>query len=410
MSWEKMKLNDVCISISDGDHQPPPKANKGVPFVTISNITNTNQFDFSNTMFVPQEYYDGLDSKRKVQEGDVLYSVVGSFGIPVYIKHNTPFVFQRHIAILRPNVYKISPPFLYYTMLNRDFYLKADAAAIGAAQRTVSLTALRNMEIEIPHIETQKKIAKILSSYDNLIDNNQKQIKLLEEAAQRQYKEWFVALRFPGYENVKIIDGVPEGWELKPLSDIFKYVRGKSYTSKEIVELGGTLMVNLKNIKPFGSYNRNAEKRFDGNYKDSQKLNAGDLIMGVTDMTQERRLVGHIAIVPDMGETMTFSMDLIKLVPLSVKKSFIYATMYFGGYSKKISPLANGVNVLHLKPEAMMNMKMLIPTEEVIEQYDKIFEVYQKQIEVLQKQCDFATEARDRLLPKLMSGEREVWA
>ena len=89
MSWEKMKLNDVCISISDGDHQPPPKANKGVPFVTISNITNTNQFDFSNTMFVPQEYYDGLDSKRKAQEGDVLYSVVGSFGIPVYIKNNT---------------------------------------------------------------------------------------------------------------------------------------------------------------------------------------------------------------------------------------------------------------------------------------------------------------------------------
>ena len=169
MSWEKMKLNDVCISISDGDHQPPPKANKGVPFVTISNITNTNQFDFSNTMFVPQEYYDSLDSKRKVQEGDVLYSVVGSFGIPVYIKNNIPFVFQRHIAILRPNVYKIAPQFLYYTMLNRDFYLKADAAAIGAAQRTVSLTALRNMEIEIPHIETQKKVAKILSSYDNLI-------------------------------------------------------------------------------------------------------------------------------------------------------------------------------------------------------------------------------------------------
>ena len=178
MSWEKMKLKDVCISISDGDHQPPPKANKGVPFVTISNITYTNQFDFSNTMFVPQEYYDGLDSKRKVQEGDVLYSVVGSFGIPVYIKNNTPFVFQRHIAILRPNVYKIAPQFLYYTMLNRDFYLKADAAAIGAAQRTVSLTALRNMEIEIPHIETQKKVAKILSSYDNLIENHQKALEI----------------------------------------------------------------------------------------------------------------------------------------------------------------------------------------------------------------------------------------
>lgn len=178
MIFEKIKLKDVCISISDGDHQAPPKTNRGVPFVTISNITNTNQFDFSNTMFVPQEYYNSLDSKRKAKEGDILYSVVGTFGIPVYIKTNTQFVFQRHIAILRPNRDKIVPEFLYYTMLNRDFYMKADAAAIGAAQRTVSLTALRNMEIEIPHIETQKKIAKILSSYDNLIDNNQKQIKI----------------------------------------------------------------------------------------------------------------------------------------------------------------------------------------------------------------------------------------
>ena len=157
MIFEKVKLKEICSSISDGDHQAPPKVTKGVPFVTISNITNTNQFDFSNTMFVPQEYYDRLDSKRKAQEGDILYSVVGSFGIPVYIKETTPFVFQRHIAILRPNVDKIVPEFLYYTMLNRDFYMKADAAALGAAQRTISLTALRNMEIEIPHMKCKKR-------------------------------------------------------------------------------------------------------------------------------------------------------------------------------------------------------------------------------------------------------------
>lgn len=408
MIFEKIKLKDVCSSISDGDHQAPPKATKGVPFVTISNITNTNQFDFSNTMFVSQEYYDGLDSKRKAQEGDVLYSVVGSFGIPVYIKEAIPFVFQRHIAILRPNEDKIVPKFLYYTMLNRDFYMKADAAALGAAQRTISLTALRNMEIEIPHIEVQKKIAEVLYTYDKLIENNQKQIKLLEEAAQRLYKEWFVDLRFPDHEDVAIVDGVPEGWKIKPLSEVFAYVRGKSYTSKELVENGGILMVNLKNIRAFGGYNRNAEKRYSGKYKEEQKLNPGDLVMGVTDMTQERRLVGHVAIIPDIGETMTFSMDLIKLIPLSIQKSFLYATMYFGGYSKKISPLANGVNVLHLKPEAMMNMEMLIPTEEIINQYDKIFETYQCRIEILQKQCDLAVEARERLLPKLMSGEIEV--
>lgn len=85
MSWEKVKLAEVCKSISDGDHQPPPKAESGIPFVTISNITNTNKFDFTNTMFVPREYYDNLDEKRRAQIGDILYSVVGSFGIPVYM-------------------------------------------------------------------------------------------------------------------------------------------------------------------------------------------------------------------------------------------------------------------------------------------------------------------------------------
>ena len=144
MKWEKVKLKDCTLSISDGDHQAPPKMVSGVPFVTIANINSANQFDFTNTMFVPQEYYDALDVKRKAQPGDILYSVVGSFGIPVLIKKKKPFVFQRHIAILRPNE-DVIDKFLYYTMLSRDFYAKADAAAIGAAQRTVSLSALRNI-------------------------------------------------------------------------------------------------------------------------------------------------------------------------------------------------------------------------------------------------------------------------
>ena len=129
MKWEIVKLSECCSSIADGDHQPPPKATSGVPFVTISNINVSNQLDFNDTMFVPQEYYDNLDTKRKAVVGDVLYSVVGSFGIPVLIKEDNPFVFQRHIAILRPNE-KILPAFLYYTMLSNDFYAKADAVAL----------------------------------------------------------------------------------------------------------------------------------------------------------------------------------------------------------------------------------------------------------------------------------------
>lgn len=218
--WIRMKLSECCSSIADGDHQPPQKAETGIPFVTISNMTSTNQFDFSDTLFVPQEYYDKLDEKRKARKDDILYSVVGSFGIPVFMKEDKAFVFQRHIAILRPDNEKIVPRFLFYTMLTKDFYARADAAAIGAAQRTVSLTALRNMEICIPDKIQQSKIVDTLAAYDDLIENNQKQIKLLEETAQRLYKEWFVDLRFPGHEKTEIIDGVPVGWKKEKLIDI----------------------------------------------------------------------------------------------------------------------------------------------------------------------------------------------
>ena len=407
MKWETVKLSDCCISITDGDHLPPPKAKTGIPFVTISDIVG-NRFDFSNTMFVPKSYYDSLADKRKAQKGDVLYSVVGSFGIPVLIKDNTPFAFQRHIAILRPDNEIILSEFLYYTMMSKSFYAKADAAAIGAAQRTISLAALRNIEISIPDIDTQKKIVEIISPYDNLIENSQKQIKLLEEAAQRLYKEWFVDLRFPGYENTKTVDGVPEGWRYYKATDVFEYIRGKSYTSKEISEDKGTLMVNLKNIKAFGGYNRNSEKRYTGKYSDSQSLSAGDVIMGVTDMTQERRLVGHVAIVPDLKEPMTFSMDIIKLIPIISTSNFVYSLLHFGGYSNQISRFANGVNVLHLKPEVLTNIEVLMPTNTIIEKYDSIFEKYRQQIEILQNKIGYAEKSRDMLLPRLMSGEVEV--
>lgn len=408
MAWEKVKLGDICESISDGDHLPPPKSVDGIPFVTISNVNSSNQFDFKNTMFVPQEYYEKLDEKRKPRINDILYSVVGSFGIPVFIKENRPFVFQRHIAILRPNESRIHPRYLYYKMLSKDFYMKADAVAIGAAQRTISLTSLRNMEISIPCKDLQKHIAGILSAYDNLIENNQKQIKLLEEAAQRLYKQWFIDLRFPGHETTKIVDGLPEGWKKEKFGDIVDYIRGTSYTSSELSDSDGVLMVNLKNINAFGGYKRNAEKRFTGKYKENGILEQGDLVMGCTDMTKERRLVGHVALIPNLREPTIFTMDLLKLLPKRISKTFLYAQCRFGGLSYKISPLANGANVLHLRPENMADIEVLCPAKSIVEMYDNVFASMISKIEKLEDQIQLAAESRNRLLPKLMNGELEV--
>ena len=167
----ELKLKDCCISISDGDHLPPPKVNNGIPFITISNIDSSNHIDFKNTLFVPEEYYENLDNIRKPIINDILYSVVGSFGKAVLVKENKKFVFQRHIAILRPNPDIVNPSYLYYIMSSKSFYNKADVVAIGAAQRTISLTSLRNLKINLPTIDIQNRIAEILSRYEKTTKN-----------------------------------------------------------------------------------------------------------------------------------------------------------------------------------------------------------------------------------------------
>lgn len=398
--------------IGDGAHASLKRVDIGIPYLTAKNISKSG-IDYNNINYISEETYnkyfkDTSTALTQPQKDDILYSIIGSIG-GVYKVQDEKIGISSSVAILRVDKEIILPDYLAYYMRGPIFDATIQAIRGGVAQGFMSLAKLGSVKIIYPeNITYQKKIIDVLSAYDNLIENNQKQIKLLEEAAQRLYKEWFIDLRFPGHENVGIVDGVPDGWNIRPFNEVFSYVRGKSYKSSELSESEGVLLVNLKNINAFGGYKRNAEKRYLGTYKANQSLDAGDIVMGVTDMTQERRLVGHVAIVPDLGENMTFSMDLIKLIPKSVTRGYLYSAMRFGRYSEQISPFANGVNVLHLKPEAIMNMIMVVPSRDVLERYENLFESYRRKIELLEKQSNYLTEARDRLLPKLMSGEIEV--
>ena len=396
MSWGKVKLADCCLSISDGDHQPPPKAVSGVPFVTIANINKSNQFDFSDTMFVPKDYYDRLDSKRKAQVGDILYSVVGSFGIPVLIKEEKPFVFQRHIAILRPNE-RINSTFLYYTMLSKDFYAKADAAAIGAAQRTVSLASLRSMEIELPPLEVQEAIASKLSVYDNLIENNQKQIKLLEEAAQRLYKEWFVDLRFPGYEDTPIVDGVPEGW-IKSTIDAICSLKKETVTANMIPR--GTPYIGLEHMPRMDfclSSWGNAEDVMSNKYKYADN----DIIFG-----KIRPYFHKVGFALNSGVVSTDSFVL------KAKEGFwglLLMTVFdksFVDYTYKTCK--EGAKMPRADWEQMIKYEVLIPEDNILLCFEETIWNITRRIKILAIQNRSLAEARDRLLPKLMSGEIEV--
>lgn len=406
MSWEKVKLNDICSSIYDGDHNAPPKSDTGVPFVTISNIDAADgSIDFSNTAHVPNSYFESLKPERRPRPGDVLYSVVGSFGIPSLVKDQKPFVFQRHVAILRPND-RIEPEYLYYSMKSRNFYHWADSVAIGAAQRTVTLGQLREKTIALPPLPAQQRIAGVLSAYDKLIENNRRQIKLLEEAAQRLCKEWFVDLRFPGHETTPIHNGIPEGWTKGSLLDLADVVRGCSYSSDQIVA-GNRTLINLGNLTPFGGFRFGYEKPFSGKARPDQTVCQGDVVMGLTE--QATGLAGYAALLPCVPTDSVISADLVKLSPREgVPRLFVYALLQYGRLSALISPLANGTKIKHLRPESLPRAVALLPATALMKRYAEVVKPMFDKIALAQQQIVAAREARDRLLPKLMSGEIEV--
>lgn len=402
MKWEKVKLGDICKSIADGDHQAPKKQESGVPFITISNIDSNNRIDFTNCLYVSKEYYDAINDKRKARKDDILYSVVGSFGVPVLIKENLKFAFQRHIAILRPDKDKIFPAFMYYCMVARDFYLQADSVAIGSAQRTITLGTLNNMQLTLPALPIQKRIASILSAYDDLIENNQKQIKLLEEAAQRLYKEWFVDLHFPGHESVKIVDGVPEGWKIKKIEELADTMSGGTPTRshEEYYSSGEILWLKTKELNDGFIFDTEEKITEAGLKNSSAKLfEKGCIILAMYGAT-----IGRLGI-----SSVTMCCNQACCV-LKIKEIFLFEYVYLWLVNNREMLISRGRGSAqsNLSQELIKQIEVRIPSDGVLIKFSNVVDKLLKNKEILEKQISSLREARDRLLPKLMSGEIEV--
>lgn len=177
---ESVSLSDLATDISDGDHMPPPKALQGVPFITIGNIAkDTRTIDFSDTFMVSRTYFDGLKANKKPQIGDVLYTVTGTFGVPVLVSHSREFCFQRHIGLIRPKS-NVSSEWLYYLLMSPQMFQQANDGATGTAQKTVSLKVLRSYQV--PRIPLSAQLATV-AKLDSLFTETQR----LESLYQRKF-------------------------------------------------------------------------------------------------------------------------------------------------------------------------------------------------------------------------------
>ena len=373
--------------------------------------------DLSSCKYLPESCLAKY-SKNRLQEGDLIIctvgshptqpgSVVGRAGIVPRSAEGS--LLNQNAVCVRPKTERIDKRWLGYIGKSEGFhdYIKAHARG-SASQVRMAIGLLKEMPIQVPDLPTQRKIAGILSAYDDLIENNLRRIKILEEMAQSLYREWFIHFRFPGHESAKFVDSslgqIPKGWEVKAIEQVAIVHRGRSYRSSELLDDGGLPFINLKCIVRDGGFRRDGIKCFDGPYKDSHKVVLGDIVMAVTDMTQERRIVARAARIPTLDADFGIvSMDLVKIEPRrGVSSAYLYAYFRCSDFADHLKQHANGANVLHLSPDRIKEHQFVMPDEQLRKRYSVTAGLHFEKIENLHRRIDILRRSRDLLLPKLL--------
>lgn len=407
MSWTRKplaQLADLCLG-----KMLDEKKNKGDPMPYLANVNvRWGAFDLDilrEMRFEPHEM-----ERYGLKYGDIVMCEGGEPGRCAIWKDETPgMMIQKALHRIRPNA-ELDYRFLYYVFLLKGRNDGFSGLFTGSTIKHLPGQNLAKVEVSYPPRPEQERIADTLFAYDDLIENNRRRIKLLEDAARLLYREWFVHLRFPGHEHVKIVDGVPEGWERKAISDFAEIYRGISYSSDELVEEGGKPFVNLKCMDRLGGFRISGLKSFLGKHKPHQAVTAGDLVVAVTDMTRDALVVSQAARVPRVvGDDAVFSMDMVKIVPRSeFNSSWLYGLLRFSQFPFEVREMATGATVLHLRPKYIEEWQTSIPPVSLRNEYAEYVEPIYSLMDALEVESEKLRQARNLLLPRLMRGDLAV--
>ena len=402
MSWEKVKLGDL-YEVHNGLSKGGKFFGSGYPFLSFSTVFNN--------WFIPQNIKDLVQSTDKEQEsysikkGDVFITrtseTADELGMScVALKDYPQATYNGFCKRLRPikSNYEINPRYIGYYLRTSDFRGKF----LGLSGTMTTRASLRNedllaMKILLPPIKEQKRIADILSAYDNLIENNQKQIKLLEEAAQRLYKQWFIDLRYPGHETTKIVNGLPEGWRKGCLADIVRDV-GVNEKKENRTNYSYYLPIDCLPKKSLTYTDFNNIELAESSLV---AFSENDIVFGAM-----RPYFHKVVVARDPGLTRStcFVINTLK------QSMWSYAVMLLFDaetikYATKISV---GTTMPYVRWKDFISMPILIPHENVTKDFNKIICPIIDRLKKISKQNIYLKQARDRLLPKLMNCELEI--
>ena len=402
MKWEKVKLGDICKYVTSG----------GTPKSSIKEYYEPKQIPWLKTkevnycrIYETESYIskDGLDnsSAKMIPQNSVIVAMYGQGDTAGRVAINKiPLTTNQACCNLIIDETKACYEFVYYQLVT--LYEKMVSLKNGGAQPNLNAAIIKSMEIKLPPLKTQRYIADILSSYDDLIENNQKQIKLLEEAAQRLYKEWFVDLRFPGHENTKIVDGVPEGWNWCKLEDAIQ-LDPKVTLTKE----------RMKQFIPMSALSTSSmvldESQFTETTSNSgSKFQNGDTLLArITPCLENGKTAYVSGLKSDEGAV--GSTEYIVMRAKTINSYMVYLLARTDDFRQSaINSMSGSDGRQRVKSDKLKMLDYLHPTSELVEKFENVEEPIFEKIYRLSKQMQQAKQARDLLLPKLMSGEVEV--
>ena len=405
--WKTYKLGELPIQFIDGDRgKNYPKGEDFSKvghclFLNAGNVTK-NGWDFSGNMYISKEK-DNLLRNGKLERGDIVLTTRGTIGNVVLYSNDIPYKHIRinsGMVIIRNNNTCYNP-YLYQYLRSYSFLGQVQQFQSGSAQPQIPISTLKKITVSLPPLETQKRIADILSAIDDKIELNRRINANLEQQAQALYKSWFV-------------DNKKDDWKEVPLSEVADFVGGYSYKGNELVESSMTAMATIKNFERKGGFKVDGFKDIvaSNKLKAEHHANLFDILVAHTDLTQNADVIGNaeMLLTFDKYSDIIFSMDLVKVLP---KQTFPYkyllaALLKNPHFKKHCMGYVNGTTVLHMSKKALPEYVINLPSAEEIQSMDNAFKAYYlKMAEILQENNSLST-LRDTLLPKLMSGEITV--
>lgn len=401
MSWETVRFGDLyAVESRNGLTKPSKVRGSGYKMINMGELFANDRIYDIPMEFVPLKESEKLNAR--VECGDLLFArqslvLEGAGKCSIVMEVSPLTVFESHLIRVRLDRSQALPMFYYYYF--RSSLSPVKSIVSQCAQAGIRGSDLQELQVILPPIKVQQRIAEIISRYDDLIENNQKQIKLLEEAAQRLYKEWFADLRFPGHETTPIVDGIPQGWERMVLSEVTSVL--KRGISPKYSDNGKYSVINQKCIRS-SIMDISESRRQEKEYVPTLNLQDSDTVICSTGTGT----LGRVGRVYGDYPNTTFDSH-VTLVRAKENPNYIYHVVK--SQQEYLMGMGRGsTNQQELYRDVIERLVVLCPSQDILLKADRVLNAIHCKIKAVYLQNNLLVESRDRLLPKLMSGELEV--